>query len=108
MRELGHEWSPQGEGNVVSLEFNLLYRWHATSSVADTEWLEGLFGKLLGTQDFDKVCAVVVDGDRADAAQLTVQDFRAALYKYVVHAPGDVKSWTFNECVRPLDDDVLR
>lgn len=55
MRELNHEFSPQGDGNVVSLEFNLLYRWHATSSAADTEWLEGLFGKLMGTEDFANV-----------------------------------------------------
>ncbi|KAH9942693.1 heme peroxidase [Amylocystis lapponica] len=85
MRELDHEFAPQGAGNVVSLEFNLLYRWHATVSVVDTEWLEGLFGKLFDTTDFSKI---------------TVDDFRQALYKYVINVPGDVKSWTFNNLER--------
>ncbi|EMD30619.1 hypothetical protein CERSUDRAFT_145870, partial [Gelatoporia subvermispora B] len=32
MRELDHEFAPQGEGNVCSVEFNLMYRWHASTS----------------------------------------------------------------------------
>ena len=31
---------PVGEGNVVSIEFNLLYRWHATLSAEDTKWFD--------------------------------------------------------------------
>jgi len=43
IREVGHEFVPVGEGNVVSIEFNLMYRWHATLSQKDTTWIEGFF-----------------------------------------------------------------
>ncbi|KAL1744904.1 heme peroxidase [Schizophyllum fasciatum] len=56
MRRADHAFSPQGEGNVVSVEFNLLYRWHATLSAVDTQWTEGLFRSVFGDNvDFDKV-----------------------------------------------------
>ncbi|KAL1717727.1 heme peroxidase [Schizophyllum commune] len=56
MRRESHEFSPQGEGNVVSIEFNLLYRWHAALSAQDTKWTEGLFKSVFGEDvDFDKV-----------------------------------------------------
>jgi linoleate 10R-lipoxygenase len=46
MRESDHAFVPVGEGNVVSIEFNLLYRWHSTLSAQDTVWttkmLEGI------------------------------------------------------------------
>jgi len=45
MREISHEFVPQGEGNVVSIEFNLLYRWHATLSAQDEIWTAGEFNK---------------------------------------------------------------
>jgi linoleate 10R-lipoxygenase len=40
IRGLDHSFTPVGEGNVVSVEFNLLYRWHSTLSEKDTEWFE--------------------------------------------------------------------
>jgi len=43
MREKSHEFAPTGEGNVVSIEFNLLYRWHATLSEPDTKWVTNVF-----------------------------------------------------------------
>ena len=46
MREAGHEFAPQGEGNVVSVEFNLMYRWHATTSQADTAWVDAIFQQM--------------------------------------------------------------
>jgi linoleate 10R-lipoxygenase len=30
---------PRGEGNVVAVEFNVLYTWHATLSLQDAEWI---------------------------------------------------------------------
>ena len=47
--------SPRGEGNVVSLEFNLLYRWHAAISERDTAWTEHAFGEYFETTDFKSV-----------------------------------------------------
>lgn len=61
MRQLNHEFAPQGEGNVVSLEFNLMYRWHATTSQADTKWLEEIFGAMFDGKDSRNVCVLLLD-----------------------------------------------
>lgn len=50
-REMNHDISARGEGNVVSVEFNLLYRWHSTLSEENTEWLEREFGRLFPPKD---------------------------------------------------------
>lgn len=47
--------SPRGEGNVVSVEFNLMYRWHSTLSEPDTAWIEQKFHSLIGGRDFSQV-----------------------------------------------------
>ncbi|KAI5480215.1 fatty acid oxygenase PpoA [Pseudohyphozyma bogoriensis] len=39
---------PVGVGNSVSVEFNILYRWHTTISEQDDEWLSGVFRRYLG------------------------------------------------------------
>lgn len=45
-----------GTGGSVSVEFNVLYRWHSVLSKADTEWTEGFFKKIFGDDvDFDKI-----------------------------------------------------
>lgn len=31
---------PRGVGNAVSVEFNMLYRWHSAISAKDEQWLE--------------------------------------------------------------------
>lgn len=55
MRQGNHEWSPRGEGNTVSIEFNLLYRWHATLSQQDEKWTEEMFRRYLQEEDLSKV-----------------------------------------------------
>ena len=50
-----HDPLPRGEGNVVSMEFNLMYRWHATLSEQDTEWTENHFKELFETEDLSSV-----------------------------------------------------
>lgn len=55
MRELDHEFAAQGEGNVVSIEFNLLYRWHATLSEHDTKWTEDEFKKIFPGVPFSSI-----------------------------------------------------
>lgn len=55
MRDIDHEFSPKGEGNVVSIEFNLLYRWHATLSEQDTKWTEAEFAEIFKNKDFNTV-----------------------------------------------------
>lgn len=55
MRDSDHTFVPVGEGNVVSVEFNLLYRWHATLSAQDTEWTKKMLEGVLKDQDPAKV-----------------------------------------------------
>ena len=55
MRDSDHSFVPVGEGNVVSIEFNLLYRWHATLSAQDTAWTTKMFERVLKGQDPAKV-----------------------------------------------------
>ncbi|KAF9809341.1 hypothetical protein IEO21_07443 [Rhodonia placenta] len=88
MRELNHAFAPQGEGNVVAVEFNLMYRWHATSSASDTQWIENLFGELFPGKSW---------------SDISVNDFRTAIIKYVMGTPQDVKEWSFDNLKRGPD-----
>ncbi|KAG6847554.1 hypothetical protein H0H93_007410, partial [Arthromyces matolae] len=45
----------RGLGNHVSIEFNLLYRWHATLSEKDLEWTEGVFREVFGDKPFEEL-----------------------------------------------------
>ena len=38
----------RAQGNHVSAEFNVLYRWHATTAEEDIKWTEDLFGDIFG------------------------------------------------------------
>lgn len=55
VRGLNHDISPRGEGNVVSVEFNLMYRWHSTLSEHDTQWVEEKFHGLFPGKDLGQV-----------------------------------------------------
>jgi len=46
---------PRGEGNSVSIEFNLLYHWHSTTSQIDEEWTENLFREIFGDKKFEDI-----------------------------------------------------
>ncbi|GAB7362524.1 hypothetical protein MBLNU230_g2843t1 [Neophaeotheca triangularis] len=41
---------PQGTGNQVSAEFNLVYRWHAAISNKDDEWTRSLYVQIFGKE----------------------------------------------------------
>ena len=45
------EGTPKGIGNQVSVEFNLIYRWHATISDKNAKWIVSFFEKLFPGQD---------------------------------------------------------
>jgi len=95
-RELDHEVSPRGQGNVVSIEFNLLYRWHATVSEADAAWTERHFKEHM---------------NGADPRTISPKEF-------IRKAPGmlnpgkPITEWTFDglkrECGRFRDDDLAK
>ncbi|KZT06596.1 heme peroxidase [Laetiporus sulphureus 93-53] len=81
MREPTHEWIPRGDGNVVSIEFNLMYRWHMAISKEDRDWTDDLFHQMFPGMDFD---------------QITVEDFWKAVREYRERLPTDLREWTFS------------
>ena len=60
MRDLSHSWTPRGEGNVVSAEFNLMYRWHPAISQEDTTWMEHFFHGLFHGKPASQVCGTMI------------------------------------------------
>jgi linoleate 10R-lipoxygenase len=60
IRGSGHTLVGRGEGNACSVEFNLLYRWHATLSAADEAWTEGMMRNKFGGADPKQVCTVSI------------------------------------------------
>ncbi|KAG8877662.1 hypothetical protein FRB98_006589 [Tulasnella sp. 332] len=55
LRGKGHELLERGRGNAVSVEFNLLYRWHATISAPDAAWTEDLMQKIFPGTPWDSI-----------------------------------------------------
>ncbi|KAI1803769.1 linoleate diol synthase precursor [Daldinia bambusicola] len=56
--------APEATGNQVSVEFNLIYRWHSALSLRDEKWVANNFRKIL---------------DGADPAQASVDEVLRAL-----------------------------
>ncbi|KAK7230147.1 hypothetical protein V2G26_002317 [Clonostachys chloroleuca] len=46
---------PVSTGNQVSVEFNLIYRWHSTVSAKDEKWSQDFFQKLFPGQEVSKL-----------------------------------------------------
>ncbi|GJJ14559.1 hypothetical protein Clacol_008824 [Clathrus columnatus] len=91
----------RGEGNQCSAEFNLLYRWHATTSQKDVQWTENLFQSVFPNKPID---------------QLAIEDFVPAvvsLYQNVPPEQKDPKTRIFAGLKRGSDgsfsdDDIAR
>ncbi|ELU37245.1 linoleate diol synthase [Rhizoctonia solani AG-1 IA] len=78
---------PRGEGNSVSVEFNLLYHWHSTTSAIDEQWTEGVFRKIFGDKPFEQI----TPGEFAKASAL------------VASAEPDKAKWEFGGMKRGSD-----
>jgi len=82
---------PEGVGNQVSVEFNLIYRWHSAISVRDENWTEELMKGLLG--GVDPKDATLAQTMVAFQAFLSPQNF----------PPDKPEIWTFGGLVRQDD-----
>ncbi|EJU01027.1 linoleate diol synthase [Dacryopinax primogenitus] len=80
IRRSDHEIAPLGEGNQISAEFNLLYRWHASTSAPDKEWIDDTFKTILQGKPYN---------------QVTVEDFTTAAGKFMRPNDPDPKKWEF-------------
>ncbi|OJT01856.1 Linoleate 10R-lipoxygenase [Trametes pubescens] len=79
IRNADHSLFERGRGNVCSVEFNCLYRWHATTSEADEKWVEQLSEQLFPGRTVE---------------QVTIDDFKS-LAKTMAAKEPDVSHWTF-------------
>ncbi|KAF9482553.1 linoleate diol synthase [Pholiota conissans] len=87
MRMPDHSLFERGKGNQCSVEFNCLYRWHATTSREDEQWATQIFGRFFPEKPADEV---------------TIDDFKKAAFKIQQLQP-DLTHWTFGNIKR--DDD---
>ncbi|KAF9530418.1 linoleate diol synthase [Crepidotus variabilis] len=87
IRKEDHSLFERGKGNVVSVEFNCLYRWHATTSREDEQWTQKVFQQLFGDKP---------------SGHVTVDDFKMAAMK-IARTQPDITHWTFGGIKREED-----
>ncbi|KAK2923217.1 hem peroxidase, animal-type [Fusarium oxysporum f. sp. vasinfectum] len=81
--------TPQGIGNQVSVEFNMIYRWHSAVSRQDEVWANGFFKEVFGPN--------------ANPDTMSTDEFLQGLRKWSWSLPGDPEKWTFGGLTR-LED----
>ncbi|EWC46918.1 hypothetical protein DRE_03930 [Drechslerella stenobrocha 248] len=89
--------TPQGIGNQVSAEFNLVYRWHSVISEKDDQWIKWLYKEIFGT-------------DKAE--DIPLPEFMMGLSKWEKSIPQDPGQRTFEGLKRDpetgkFDDEKL-
>ncbi|RPD64148.1 heme peroxidase [Lentinus tigrinus ALCF2SS1-6] len=84
VRNMDHSLFERGKGNQCSVEFNCLYRWHATTSQADEKWVEQLSDKLFHGKAVES---------------LTIQDFKQ-MAADMKNLEPDASHWTFGNLQR--------
>ncbi|KAF6525756.1 hypothetical protein HZS61_011551 [Fusarium oxysporum f. sp. conglutinans] len=81
--------TPRGIGNQVSVEFNMIYRWHSAVSRQDEVWANGFFKEVFGPN--------------ANPDTMSTDEFLQGLRKWNWSLPGDPEKWTFGGLTR-LED----
>ncbi|KAF7321225.1 Heme peroxidase [Mycena chlorophos] len=79
----------RGQGNAVSVEFNILYRWHALLSEPDREYATQSLTSVFGTSK--------------PLEDLTLSDFRAGFIRQLASVPADPRQRTFAGLTRAAD-----
>jgi linoleate 10R-lipoxygenase len=88
IRKSDHSFVDRGQGNSNSVEFNLLYRWHATLSQADEKWVEDMFERCFPGVSWDDI---------------TIEMFAGVTAKLKEGGKADVRTWTFAGLKRGQD-----
>ncbi|KAG2138289.1 heme peroxidase [Suillus clintonianus] len=89
MRNIDHQLFERGRGNACSVEFNCLYRWHATTSVEDEKWITLQFQQLFPTKRPEEI---------------TLNDFHQAGAKLEnMEMKTDLDKWTFGNLQRQTE-----
>ncbi|CAH0021704.1 unnamed protein product [Clonostachys rhizophaga] len=83
------EGTPQGIGNQVSVEFNMIYRWHSAVSSQDEAWANGFFKQVFGPN--------------ASPSTMSTDEFLQGLRKWARTLPADLENWTFGNMTRQED-----
>ena len=89
IRKADHSLVDRGQGNSNSVEFNLLYRWHATLSEPDEKWVEEMFKKNFKVKSWDDIDYDMFKKETAKLKNLNKQD---------------VRTWTFDNLKRREED----
>ncbi|KAJ3989347.1 linoleate diol synthase [Lentinula detonsa] len=87
MRNLDHSEFERGRGNSCSVEFNCLYRWHATTSKEDEQWTLQMMKQIWPDKPIE---------------ELTPRDFVMGAKQAMGNLP-DVSHWTFGNLQRQED-----
>ncbi|KPM39214.1 Psi-producing oxygenase A [Neonectria ditissima] len=83
------EGTPRGIGNQVSVEFNMIYRWHSATSAQDEKWTNDLFRDIFGPD-------VNIDN-------LPIGEFLRGVRQWTMKMPKDPEEWTFGGMKRTED-----
>ncbi|EGG06327.1 uncharacterized protein MELLADRAFT_106834 [Melampsora larici-populina 98AG31] len=78
--------TPKATGNSVSVEFNVLYRWHSAVSWSQTQWMEDKFSKALPSRNWDEMTGAHL----AKASALLQKELNA-------EAGSDPRNWKLSK-----------
>lgn len=95
-KAFGDDGTPRGIGNQISVEFNLIYRWHSCISRKDEKWTEDLYRELFPGQDIYNI---------------SIKDLMLGLHRWERGIPEDPVKREFHKVPRnengTLPDDEL-